>query len=66
MISNTDADKHRVISYMFKVTVPLTEEHDDIKAPLLSDWEERVLDYELACFEQGGESNLPNLRGFVL
>lgn len=64
-IKNTDDDKKRLFSYLFKPSVGITEDCDDLDAPFLPDARLRVNIFREAVKELG-EGNLPELRGFVL
>ncbi len=67
VIGGSDTDRQNVVSYLHKTPVPLTKDHDDIKAPLLVDWEDRLLNYAQALLEmrREGKSRVPQIRGYV-
>lgn len=68
IIKNTAADRHRVISYMYKTPVPIWTDDDDNGAEHLSDWQERLDDYFDAIEkvqEEGRHKGVPQLSDYV-
>jgi hypothetical protein len=69
IIKDTDADRHRVISYMYKTPVPIFEDCDDMKSPKLLDFQQRLDDYFNALRDiqvEGVSKDVPKLSDYVL
>jgi hypothetical protein len=67
LIKDTDADRHRVISYLQKSPVPIFGDCDDIQSPKLADSQERLDDYfnALKRAKREGYRDVPQLSGYV-
>jgi hypothetical protein len=68
IIKNIHADRHRVISYMYKTPVPLTVDFDDPNAKKLCDWQDRLDDYFDALQKiqaEGQHKDVPQLSDYV-
>ncbi len=67
VIKDTDADRHRVISYLQKSPVPIFEDCDDIQSAKLPDFQERLDDYfnALKRAQREGFRDVPQLSGYV-
>ncbi len=67
IIKDTDIDRHRVISYMYKTPVPIFESCDDIQSSKLPDFQERLDDYfnALRRAKREGFRDVPQLSGYV-
>jgi hypothetical protein len=68
VIKDTDADRHRVISYMYKTPVPIFEDCDDMKSPELLDFQQRLDDYFNALGDiqvEGVSKDVPKLKDYV-
>ncbi len=67
VIKDTDADRHRVISYLQKSPVPIFEDCDDIQSSKLADFQERLDDYfnALKRAKREGYRDVPQLSGYV-
>ncbi len=63
-IKNTHRDRKRLLSYLLKPSVGLTEDCDKLDESFLPDVNERVSNY-LEAARELGKANLPELRGFV-
>jgi hypothetical protein len=67
VIKETDADRHRVISYLQKSPVPIFVDCDDIQSAKLPDFQERLYDYfdALKRAKRAGYRDVPQLSGYV-
>jgi hypothetical protein len=67
VIKETDADRHRVISYLQKSPVPIFGDCDDIQSAKLPDFQERLDDYfnALKRAQREGFREVPQLSGYV-
>jgi hypothetical protein len=68
IIKDTAADRHRVISYMYKTPVPIFEDCDDMKSPKLLDFQQRLDDYFNALRDievEGVSKDVPKLKDYV-
>jgi hypothetical protein len=68
IIKDTDADRRRVISYMYKTPVPIWTNDDDTDAVHISDWQERLDNYFDAIEriqEKGRYKDVPQLSDYV-
>ncbi len=67
IIKDTDADRHRVISYLQKSPVPIFEDCDDIQSAKLPDFQERLDDYfnALKRAKREGFRDVAQLAGYV-
>ncbi len=67
VIKDTDADRHRVISYLQKSPVPIFEDCDDVQSAKLPDFQKRLDEYFNALKRAKREwfREVPQLSGYV-